>query len=111
MYCRRCSAQGHVKADCVGQRCRFCGSSEHVATNCPEPKSCSLCGGEDHLFRMCPNRQNSYASLFKEGQDLQADFDGLLASVPAEMASQKAGPSGLNPKVFLTEQAKEWRWV
>uniref|UniRef100_A0A9J8BCD9 CCHC-type domain-containing protein n=1 Tax=Cyprinus carpio carpio TaxID=630221 RepID=A0A9J8BCD9_CYPCA len=70
VYCRRCGAQGHVKADCTGQRCRFCGSAEHIATACPEPKTCSLCGGGDHLFRVCPSRQKTYASLFKEGQEI-----------------------------------------
>lgn len=95
VYCRRCGAQGHVKADCTGQRCRFCGSAEHTATACPEPKTCSLCGGGDHLFRVCPSRQRSYASLFKEGQGLQADFEGLLTSVPGREDSQEAGPSGV----------------
>lgn len=95
VYCRRCGAQGHVKADCTGQRCRFCGSAEHIATACPEPKTCSLCGGGDHLFRVCPSRQKTYASLFKEGQGIQADFEGLLVSVPGGGESQEAGPSGV----------------
>lgn len=93
VYCRRCGAQGHVKSECTGLRCRFCGSTEHMASACPEPKKCSLCGGVDHLFRVCPNRQKTYASLFKEGQDLQTDFEGLLASVPVVRDSQEAGPS------------------
>uniref|UniRef100_A0A9J8D6E7 CCHC-type domain-containing protein n=1 Tax=Cyprinus carpio carpio TaxID=630221 RepID=A0A9J8D6E7_CYPCA len=42
VYCRRCGAQGHVKADCTGQRCRFCGSAEHIATACPEPKKLAV---------------------------------------------------------------------
>lgn len=90
VYCRKCGAQGHVKADCVGQWCRHCGSAEHEASGCPEPKTCSLCGKKDHLFRTCPRRQKSYASLFKERHDLQADFDHLLES-------QEAGPSGEKP--------------
>lgn len=64
VYCRRCGAQGHVKADCAGQRCHSCGSIEHVVTDCLEPKTCSLCGGKAHLYRTCPSRQRSYASLF-----------------------------------------------
>ncbi len=107
VYCRKCGAQGHVKADCAGQRCRFCGSMEHVATDCPEPKSCSLCGGKDHLFRLCPSRQRSYASLFKEGQDLQTDFEGLLMKVSEGGDSQKAGPSGVKPGRELRVQAEE----
>lgn len=107
VYCRKCGAQGHVKADCAGQRCRFCGSAGHVATVCPEPKTCSLCGGKDHLFRACPSRQRSYASLFKEGQDLQADFEGLLENASGERDVQKAGPSGVNPTRVLREQAVE----
>lgn len=27
-YCRRCGGEGHVKADCEGQRCRFCGAAD-----------------------------------------------------------------------------------
>ncbi len=95
VYCRRCGVQGHVKADCTGQRCRFCGSAEHIASACPEPKTCSLCGERDHLFRVCPSRQKTYASLFKEGQGQQADFEGLLMSVPDRGESQVAGPSGV----------------
>lgn len=109
VYCRRCGAQGHMKADCAGQQCRFCGSSDHVATDCPEPQSCSLCGGKEHLFRSYPNRQKTYASLFKEGQDLQMDFEGLLATMPVERDSQQAGPSGVNPRVVSMEQAEEVR--
>lgn len=66
-----------------------------MATACPEPKTCGLCGGGDNLFRACPSRQKTYASLFKEGQDLQADFDGLLMSVSGRRESQEAGPSGV----------------
>ncbi|KAG1937631.1 zinc finger CCHC domain-containing protein [Pimephales promelas] len=95
VYCRRCGAQGHVKAESAGQRCRFCGSTEHMGTACPEPKKCSLCGGVDHLFRVCPKRKKTYASLFKEGQDLHPDFDGLLSSTPEMRDSHKAGPSNL----------------
>lgn len=109
VYCRRCGAQGHVKADCTGQRCRFCGSAEHMATACPEPKTCSLCGGGDHLFRACPSRQKTYASLFKEGQGLQADFDGLLMSVPGRRESQEAGPSGVGAGGGVERQMAETR--
>ncbi len=84
--------QGHFNAECTGQRCRFCGSAEHMASSCPEPKTCSLCGGGDHLFRVCPSRQKIYSSLFKEGQGLQADFEGLLMSVTSRGESQVAGP-------------------
>lgn len=93
LYCRRCGARGHIKTDCIGQRCRFCESTDHMASACPEPKRCSLCGGVDHLFRACPTRKKSFASLFREGQDLQADLESLLTSLPAEMESQEAGPS------------------
>lgn len=95
VYCRRCGVQGHLKADCTGQRCRFCGSAEHLGSACPEPKACSLCGGKDHLFRACPNRKKTFASLFKEGQGQQADFEGLLMNVPDRGQSQEAGPSGV----------------
>lgn len=64
-----------------------------MASACPEPKRCSLCGGVDHLFRACPTRKKSFASLFREGHDLQADLESLLTSLPAEMESQEAGPS------------------
>uniref|UniRef100_A0A9J7XJH6 CCHC-type domain-containing protein n=1 Tax=Cyprinus carpio carpio TaxID=630221 RepID=A0A9J7XJH6_CYPCA len=66
LYCRRCGARGHIKTDCTGQRCRFCESTDHMASACPEPKRCSLCGGVDHLFRACPTRKKSFASLFRE---------------------------------------------
>lgn len=91
VYCRRCGAQGHVKADCAGQQCCFCGSSEHVATDCPEPKRCSFCGGKEHLLRSCPNRQKTYASLFKKGQDLQTDFEGLLATKEKGQMGRRGG--------------------
>ncbi len=41
MYCRRCG-EGHVKADCEGQHCCFCGEADHVASACPAPKCCSI---------------------------------------------------------------------
>lgn len=107
VYCRRCGALEHVKADCGGQRCHFCGSMEHVATDCPEPKTCSLCVGKDHLYRACPSRQRSYASLFKEGPDLQTDFESLLMNVSEEGDGQKPVPSGLNPRKDLRAQAEE----
>ncbi len=84
MYCRRCGGEGHVKADCEGQRCRFCGVADHVASACPAPKRCSLCGKTDHLYRACPSRSKSYASILREGEDLQADLEAILYNLPAE---------------------------
>ncbi|KAG1928985.1 zinc finger CCHC domain-containing protein [Pimephales promelas] len=96
LYCRRCGARGPVKTDCAGQRCRLCESTDHIASACPEPKKCSQCGRVHHLFRDCPTRKKSFASLFKEGQDLQADLEALLTILPVEMESQEAGPSNAN---------------
>ncbi len=82
--------QGHVKADCTGQRCRFCGSAEHIASACPEPKTCSLCGERDHLFpgMSLAGRKHMPACLRRDkGQ--QADFEGLLMSVPGQRGRVK----------------------
>uniref|UniRef100_A0A4W5MAQ1 CCHC-type domain-containing protein n=1 Tax=Hucho hucho TaxID=62062 RepID=A0A4W5MAQ1_9TELE len=61
-FCRRCMAYGHTLALCSTRKCRFCGSSEHEAKDCVEPKACHGCGSLVHLWRDCPVRQRSYAS-------------------------------------------------
>uniref|UniRef100_A0AAZ3NXR0 CCHC-type domain-containing protein n=1 Tax=Oncorhynchus tshawytscha TaxID=74940 RepID=A0AAZ3NXR0_ONCTS len=61
-FCRRCMAYGHVLASCNTRRCRFCGSEEHEARDCVEPKKCHGCGSVAHLWRDCPARRRSYAS-------------------------------------------------
>ncbi len=94
MYCRRCGGEGHVKADCEGQRCRFCGEADHVASACPAPKRCSLCGKSDHLYRACPSRSKSYASILREGEDLQADLEAILYNLPTEGEGQLGETTG-----------------
>ena len=37
-FCRRCMAYGHILASCNTKKCRFCGSGEHEAKDCDEPK-------------------------------------------------------------------------
>ncbi|ROI80145.1 Zinc finger CCHC domain-containing protein 3 [Anabarilius grahami] len=101
MYCRRCGGEGHVKADCEELRCRLCGAVDHVASGCSAPKHCSLCGKPDHLYRVCPLRSKSYASLLKEGEDLQADLEAILTSLPAVMDEQSGG------RTTLEEQEKD----
>uniref|UniRef100_A0A8C1S1M9 CCHC-type domain-containing protein n=1 Tax=Cyprinus carpio TaxID=7962 RepID=A0A8C1S1M9_CYPCA len=88
LYCRRCGGQGHVKMDCKGERCRFCGESNHVAGICTAPKCCSLCGSDEHLYRGCPGRKKSYASLFKEGEDLLGDCKALVGERSRSSARQ-----------------------
>ncbi|XP_036795626.1 zinc finger protein 391-like [Oncorhynchus mykiss] len=61
-FCRRCMAYGHILASCSAKRCRFCGSEEHEAKECDEPKACHGCGSRAHLWRDCPARHRSYAS-------------------------------------------------
>lgn len=78
IYCRRCGGQGHVKSSCPGQRCRFCGMTNHSSAECNAPKSCSLCGSKEHLYRGCPQRKRTFASLFREEEALQVDFGALL---------------------------------
>ncbi len=95
-YCRRCGGEGHVKADCEGQRCRYCGAADHLASACPAPKLCSLCGKSDHLYRTCPSRKKSYASVLKEGEDLQADLEAILSSLPVEREEQLGRTTGEN---------------
>ncbi|MGL6081714.1 MAG: hypothetical protein ACRC4N_04345, partial [Gammaproteobacteria bacterium] len=95
-FCRRCGGEGHVKADCEGQRCRFCGAADHFASACPAPKLCSLCGKPDHLYRACPSRVKSYASVLKEGEDLQADLEAILSSLPVEGEEQLGRTTGAN---------------
>ncbi len=90
-YCRRCGGEGHIKADCEGQRCRYCGAADHLALACPAPKLCSLCGKPDHLYRTCPSRKKSYASVLKEGDDLQADLEAILSSLPVEREEEQLG--------------------
>ncbi len=94
MYCRRCGGEGHVKADCEGQRCRFCGEADHVASACPAPKRCSLCGKSDNLYRACPSRSKSYASILREGEDLQADLEAILYNLPTEGEGQLGVTTG-----------------
>ncbi|KAG1928992.1 hypothetical protein F2P79_023214 [Pimephales promelas] len=79
VYCRRCGEKGHMKMECKGEKCRFCGRADHEAAACTAPKLCNLCGSEEHLYRGCPARKKSYASLFKEGEDLQVDLASLLS--------------------------------
>uniref|UniRef100_A0A8K9XY52 CCHC-type domain-containing protein n=1 Tax=Oncorhynchus mykiss TaxID=8022 RepID=A0A8K9XY52_ONCMY len=61
-FCRRCMAYGHILASCSAKKCRFCGSEEHEAKECDEPKACHGCGPRAHLWRDCPARHRSYAS-------------------------------------------------
>uniref|UniRef100_A0A4W5RUB1 CCHC-type domain-containing protein n=1 Tax=Hucho hucho TaxID=62062 RepID=A0A4W5RUB1_9TELE len=61
-FCRRCMAYGHILASCSTRKCRFCGSGQHEAKDCDEPKACHGCGSSTHLWRDCPARQRSYAS-------------------------------------------------
>uniref|UniRef100_A0A8K9XL03 CCHC-type domain-containing protein n=1 Tax=Oncorhynchus mykiss TaxID=8022 RepID=A0A8K9XL03_ONCMY len=61
-FCRRCMAYGHILASCSAKKCRFCGSEEHEAKECDEPKACHGCGSRAHLWRDCPARHRSYAS-------------------------------------------------
>ncbi|XP_031675612.1 zinc finger CCHC domain-containing protein 3-like, partial [Oncorhynchus kisutch] len=56
-FCRRCMAYGHILASCSTRKCRFCGSGEHEAKDCDEPKACHgrcrFCGSEEHEARDC----------------------------------------------------------
>uniref|UniRef100_A0AAZ3R488 CCHC-type domain-containing protein n=1 Tax=Oncorhynchus tshawytscha TaxID=74940 RepID=A0AAZ3R488_ONCTS len=61
-FCRRCMAYGHILASCSIKKCRICGSAEHEAKECDEPKACHGCGSSAHLWRECPVRHRSYAS-------------------------------------------------
>jgi hypothetical protein len=61
-FCRRCMAYGHNFASCSTKKCRICGSAEHEAKDCDEPKACHGCGSSAHLWRDCPVRHRSYAS-------------------------------------------------
>ncbi|XP_036798436.1 uncharacterized protein LOC118940059 [Oncorhynchus mykiss] len=61
-FCRRCMAYGHILGSCTAKKCRFCGSEEHEAKECDEPKACHGCGSRAHLWRDCPARHRSYAS-------------------------------------------------
>uniref|UniRef100_A0A8C7IVB1 CCHC-type domain-containing protein n=1 Tax=Oncorhynchus kisutch TaxID=8019 RepID=A0A8C7IVB1_ONCKI len=53
-FCRRCTL-----ASCINKKC---GSEEHEARECDEPKACHGCGSREHLWRDCPDRHRSYAS-------------------------------------------------
>ncbi|MGL5217880.1 MAG: hypothetical protein ACRC8R_22545 [Aeromonas hydrophila] len=108
VYCRRCGGQGHVKVECKGERCRFCGKTDHVAAECTAPKHCSLCGSKEHLYRGCPARKKSYASLFKEGEDLQADLESLMCEASNSSINQTeltAATEGANKDQGAEESA------
>uniref|UniRef100_A0A4W5PJW7 CCHC-type domain-containing protein n=1 Tax=Hucho hucho TaxID=62062 RepID=A0A4W5PJW7_9TELE len=66
-FCRRCMAYGHILASCSTRKCRFCGSGEHEARGCDEPKACHGCGSLKHLWRDCQARQGSYARCMAYG--------------------------------------------
>uniref|UniRef100_A0A674B2F3 CCHC-type domain-containing protein n=1 Tax=Salmo trutta TaxID=8032 RepID=A0A674B2F3_SALTR len=69
-FCRRCMAYGHILASCSTKKCRICGSAEHEARDCDEPKACHGCGSSAHLWRECPARQRSYARCMAYGHIL-----------------------------------------
>ncbi|OQE96734.1 hypothetical protein PENNAL_c0001G00878 [Penicillium nalgiovense] len=63
--CSNCDGVGHRVRDCRQQRknkhsCRNCGSMEHIASECPEPRSaadveCRKCNEAGHFAKDCPN--------------------------------------------------------
>ncbi|XP_031654964.1 gastrula zinc finger protein XlCGF17.1-like [Oncorhynchus kisutch] len=38
--------EAHILASCSAKKCRFCGSEEHKAKECDEPKACHGCGSK-----------------------------------------------------------------
>uniref|UniRef100_A0A8K9UK27 CCHC-type domain-containing protein n=1 Tax=Oncorhynchus mykiss TaxID=8022 RepID=A0A8K9UK27_ONCMY len=81
-FCRRCMAYGHTLASCGARRCRFCGSEEHEAGDCVEPKKCHGCGSVAHLWRDCPARRRSYSSA--AGGGARAEDGGRGREEPKE---------------------------
>uniref|UniRef100_A0A673WIC1 CCHC-type domain-containing protein n=1 Tax=Salmo trutta TaxID=8032 RepID=A0A673WIC1_SALTR len=106
-FCRRCMAYGHTVASCSTRKCRFCGSGEHEARDCDEPKACHGCGSSAHLWRECPARHRSYASAAggragdggrggKENQETGACPDG---QTPREETAAPRGEGQRREKV------------
>nr|XP_029499675.1 zinc finger CCHC domain-containing protein 3-like [Oncorhynchus nerka] len=67
-FCRRCMAYGHTLASCSNKKCCFCGSEEHEARECDEPKACHGCGSREHLWRDCPDRQREKKAREEDGK-------------------------------------------
>ncbi|KAJ5345040.1 hypothetical protein N7452_003044 [Penicillium brevicompactum] len=62
--CRNCGSGDHLAADCTeprsaeGVECRKCNEQGHYAKDCPNvadrgPRACHNCGSEDHMARDC----------------------------------------------------------
>ncbi|KAJ5779660.1 transcriptional regulator family: Zinc finger CCHC-type [Penicillium paradoxum] len=66
--CSNCDQVGHRVRDCTQRRrykkgCRNCGSEDHIAAECPEPRSaagveCRRCNETGHFAKDCPNAPN-----------------------------------------------------
>ncbi|XP_064825408.1 zinc finger CCHC domain-containing protein 3-like [Oncorhynchus masou masou] len=80
-FCRRCMAYGHTLALCSNKKCRFCGSEDHKARECDEPKACHGCGSREHLWRDCPARHRSYASAAGGEQGMGGEKKGRVRIV------------------------------
>uniref|UniRef100_A0A8K9WPM1 CCHC-type domain-containing protein n=1 Tax=Oncorhynchus mykiss TaxID=8022 RepID=A0A8K9WPM1_ONCMY len=63
-FCRRCMAYGHILASCSIKKCRICGSAEHEARECDEPKACHGCGSSAHLWREKNANSQSYVNSY-----------------------------------------------
>uniref|UniRef100_A0AAZ3QKS2 CCHC-type domain-containing protein n=1 Tax=Oncorhynchus tshawytscha TaxID=74940 RepID=A0AAZ3QKS2_ONCTS len=111
-FCRRCMAYGHTLASCSNKKCRFCGSEEHEARECDEPKACHGCGSREHLWRDCPDRHRSYASAAGRGSggwgEERKDACGLYGWHRGKEGKRRGWKEGRNEKKEAGRR-KEWK--
>uniref|UniRef100_A0AAZ3PKH9 CCHC-type domain-containing protein n=1 Tax=Oncorhynchus tshawytscha TaxID=74940 RepID=A0AAZ3PKH9_ONCTS len=107
-FCRRCMAY-HTLASCSNKKCHFCGSEEHEARECDEPKACHACGSREHLWRDCPDRHRSYASAAGGGWgEERKDVCGLYGWHRGKEGKRRGWKEGRNEKKEAGRR-KEWK--